>query len=153
MCSSRSKRLWQNILYNLNPKHTAKSSKMITPQRWGMPLVCFQCADTLLVCSETCQRHVPTLWWNSGIFMFALSDNLIFEDWFFRRRRAVFVLLSMPPTSQEGGVRGVVWLIQAPAWNQTCHSANDRCEALASPKGCFLCFCFCAPSIYPLNWI
>ncbi|MDY4613959.1 MAG: hypothetical protein SO575_09800, partial [Sodaliphilus sp.] len=28
---------------------------------------------------------------------------------------------------------------------------NDRCEALASPKGCFLCFCFSPPSIYPLN--
>ena len=51
----------------------------------------------------------------------------------------------------EGGVGDVVWLIQAPAWNQTCHSTNDRCEALASLKGCFLCFCFCAPSIYPLN--
>ena len=23
-----------------------------------------------------------------------------------------------------------------------CHSTNDRCEALASPKGCFLCFLF-----------
>ena len=22
------------------------------------------------------------------------------------------------------------------------HSTNDRCEALASLKGCFLCFCF-----------
>ena len=35
----------------------------------------------------------------------------------------------------EGGVSAVVWLIQAPAWNQTCHSTNDRCEALASLKG------------------
>ena len=52
---------------------------------------------------------------------------------------------------KEVGVGDVVWLIQAPAWNQTCRSTNDRCEALASPKGCFLCFCFCAPSIYPLN--
>ncbi|MDD7229299.1 MAG: hypothetical protein PUH61_03930 [Bacteroidales bacterium] len=51
----------------------------------------------------------------------------------------------------EGGVGDVVWLIQAPALNQTCHSTNDRCEALASLKGCFLCFCFCAPSIYPLT--
>ena len=42
----------------------------------------------------------------------------------------------------EGGVRVVVWLIQASAWNQTCRSTNDRCEAQASPKGCFLCFCF-----------
>ena len=62
----------------------------------------------------------------------------------FRRRRAVFILLAMPPTSIEGGVRGVGWLIQASAWNQTCRSTNGRCEALASAKGCFLCFCFCA---------
>ena len=62
----------------------------------------------------------------------------------FRRRRAVFILLPMPPTSTEGGVRGVGWLIQASAWNQTCRSTNGRCEALASAKGCFLCFCFCA---------
>ena len=68
----------------------------------------------------------------------------------FRRRRAVFILLAMPPTSTEVGVRGVGWLIQASAWNQTCCSTNDRCEALASAKGCFLCFCFCAPCIYPL---
>ena len=51
----------------------------------------------------------------------------------------------------EGGVRVVVWLIQASALNQTYRSTNDRCEALASPKGCFLCFCFSPPSIYPLN--
>ena len=42
----------------------------------------------------------------------------------------------------EGGVGDVVWMIQASAWNQTCHSTNDRCEALASLKGCFLCFLF-----------
>ena len=33
----------------------------------------------------------------------------------FRRRRAVFILLAMPPTSQEGGVGDVVWQIQASA--------------------------------------
>ena len=42
----------------------------------------------------------------------------------------------------EGGVRGVVWLIQASASN---HNTNDRCEALASLQGCFLCFCFSSP--------
>ena len=26
-----------------------------------------------------------------------------------------------------------------------CHITNDRCEALASLKGCFLCFCFSPP--------
>ena len=40
----------------------------------------------------------------------------------FRRRRAVFILLTMPPTS--------------PA------------RSVASPKGCFLCFCFRAASIF-----
>ena len=64
----------------------------------------------------------------------------------------------------EGGVGGVVWLIQASAsnhkpkgrffwfvwfaWNQTCHSTNDKCEALASLKGCFLCFCFSPPVFF-----
>ena len=48
----------------------------------------------------------------------------------------------------EGGVRGVVWLIQASASNQTCHITNDRCEALASLKGCFLCFCFSSPVFF-----
>ena len=87
----------------------------------------------------------------------------------------------------EGGVRGVVWLIQASAsnhkpkgrffwfiyakgipkepslwfafglwfmwfaWNQTYHNTNDRCEALASLKGCFLCFCFSSPVF--IHWI
>ncbi|MCI6656672.1 MAG: hypothetical protein MSH14_03945 [Bacteroidales bacterium] len=51
----------------------------------------------------------------------------------------------------EGCVGAVVWLIQASALNQPSRCTNDRCEALASLKGCFLCFCFCAPSIYPLN--
>ena len=34
---------------------------------------------------------------------------------FFAEGERFFILLAMPPTSQEGGVRGVVWLIQAPA--------------------------------------
>ena len=33
----------------------------------------------------------------------------------FRRRRVVFILLAMPPTSEEDGVGDVVWLIQASA--------------------------------------
>ena len=45
----------------------------------------------------------------------------------------------------EGGVGDVVCLIQASAWNQTCRSTNDRCEALTSLKGCFLCVCFSPP--------
>ena len=37
------------------------------------------------------------------------------------------------------------------AWNQTCHSTNDRCEALASLKGCFFLFLFQSPSIPQFN--
>ena len=66
----------------------------------------------------------------------------------FRRRRAVFILLTMPPTSLERAAL-VLWCGWFKhAWNQTGHSTNDRCEALASPKGCFLCFCFRAASIF-----
>ena len=53
----------------------------------------------------------------------------------------------------EGGVGDVVWMIQASAWNQTCHSTNDRCEALASLKGCFFMFLFQSPSISPLSQV
>ena len=45
----------------------------------------------------------------------------------------------------ESGVGDVVWLIQATTWNQTCRSTNDRCEALASLKGCFFMFLFQSP--------
>ena len=63
----------------------------------------------------------------------------------FRRRRVVFILLAMPPTSLER-VALVMWCGWFKhAWNQTGHSTNDRCEVLASPKGCFLCFYFCPP--------
>ncbi|MDD7716489.1 MAG: hypothetical protein PUJ20_03340 [Bacteroidales bacterium] len=48
----------------------------------------------------------------------------------------------------EGGVRGVVWLIQAPALNQTCHSTNGRCEALESAKGCFFMFFVSVPPVF-----
>ena len=66
----------------------------------------------------------------------------------FRRRRAVFILLTMPPTSLER-VALVMWCGWFKhAWNQAGHSTNDRCEALASLKGCFLCFCFSAASIF-----
>ncbi|MDD7749210.1 MAG: hypothetical protein PUJ41_06350 [Bacteroidales bacterium] len=47
----------------------------------------------------------------------------------------------------EGGVGDVVWLIKATALNKTCHSTKDRCEAQATLKGCFLCFCF-SPSVF-----
>ena len=48
----------------------------------------------------------------------------------------------------EDGVGDVVCLIQASAWNQTCRNTNDRCEALTSLKGCFLCFCFSPPVFF-----
>ena len=51
----------------------------------------------------------------------------------------------------EGGVGDVVWMIQASAWNQTCHSTNDRSEALASLKGCFFMFLFQPPPVF-MRW-
>ena len=85
----------------------------------------------------------------------------------FRRRRVVFILLAMPPPSLERAalVMWCGWFKPQPqtkrtvplvcglwfAWNQSCRSTNDWCEALASLKGCFLCFCFSPPSIFPLN--
>ena len=46
---------------------------------------------------------------NLGIFLFAFLDNLISEDWFFAvKRRAVFILLAMPPPSQ-GRAALVLW--------------------------------------------
>ena len=72
-----------------------------------------------------------------------------YRVWFFAEGER-FLSFCRCHRPQEVGVGDVVWLIQAPAWNQTCRSTNDRCEALASAKGCFLCFCFCAPCIYPL---
>ncbi len=38
---------------------------------------------------------------NWGIFLFALLDNLISEDWFFAEGERFFILLAMPPTSLE----------------------------------------------------
>ena len=46
-------------------------------------------------------------------------------------------------TNQRDGSFGL-WF----AWNQTCRSTNDRCEALASLKGGFLCFCFSPPVFF-----
>ena len=58
----------------------------------------------------------------------------------FRRRRAVLILLAMPPTSLGRAALGLWCGWFKRAWNQTCRSTNDRCEALASPKGCFFMF-------------
>ncbi len=43
---------------------------------------------------------------HSGLFLFAFSDNLISEDWFFAEGAATAL-------AEEGGVGDVVWLIQA----------------------------------------
>ena len=48
----------------------------------------------------------------------------------------------------EGSVGDVVWLIQAAALNQTCRSTNDRCEALASQKGCFFYVFVSVPPVF-----
>ena len=62
----------------------------------------------------------------------------------FRRRRVVFILLAMPRPRMRAAL-GVWSGWFKLAWNQPYRSTNDRCEALASPKGCFLCFYFCPP--------
>ena len=49
-------------------------------------------------------------------------------------------------TNQRDGSFGL-WFMWF-AWNQPCHSTNDKCEALASLKGCFLCFCFSPPVFF-----
>ena len=84
----------------------------------------------------------------------------------FRRRRAVLILLAMPPTSLGRAALGLWCGRFKHAWDETCRSTSDRCEALASPKGCFFYvfvsvppsiyplnrFCFCAPCIYKKSW-
>ena len=57
--------------------------------------------------------------------------------------------LYMPKAYQKNRPFGL-WFMWF-AWNQTYHNTNDRCEALASLKGCFFMFLFQFPSIYPLN--
>ena len=52
-------------------------------------------------------------------------------------------------TNQKNRPFGL-WLMWF-AWNQTCRSTNGRCEAQASLKGCFLCFLFQCPSIFPFK--
>ena len=53
---------------------------------------------------------------------------------------------------REVSRRYLVWFFAEVEWFLSfCRSTNARCEALVSLKGCFLCFCFCATSIYPLN--
>ena len=94
------------------------------------------------------QSHVPTLWCD---FYSCFRINWFLKIGFSPKARGFYPFGDATALAGEGGVRGVGWLIQASAWNQTCHSANDRCEALASPKGCFFLFLFLPPSIYPLN--
>ncbi|MCI6563893.1 MAG: hypothetical protein MSA44_10455 [Bacteroidales bacterium] len=51
----------------------------------------------------------------------------------------------------EGGVRVVVWLIQA--WIEIRHAAalTTGAKRWHRQKAVFYVFCFCATSIYPLN--
>ena len=52
---------------------------------------------------------------NSGIFIFTFSDNLISEDWFFAEGERFYPFGDATALAGEGGVGGVVWLIQASA--------------------------------------
>ena len=71
-----------------------------------------------------------------------------YRVWFFAEGERFYPFGDATALTGEGDVGAVVWLIQVSAWNQTCHSTNDRCEALASLKGCFLCFCFSPPVFF-----
>ena len=52
---------------------------------------------------------------HSGLFLFAFSDNLISEDWFFAEGERFFPFGDATALAGEGSVGDVVWLIQAPA--------------------------------------
>ena len=45
--------------------------------------------------------------------MFAFSDNLISEDWFFEKASGFYPFGDATDLAGEGGVGDVVWLIQA----------------------------------------
>ena len=72
--------------------------------------MCFQCVDTLLFAS----KHAKGMSLRYDA-IFALSDNLISEDWFFAEGERFFPFGDATALAGEGGVGDVVWLIQAPA--------------------------------------
>ena len=131
-----------------------------------MPSACWVMQRNIADCSETCQRHVPT-WWrnfalaycgrhnsshlsskrNWGLFLFALSDNLISKYWFFAvKRRAVFIL-------------GAKWIALVRGWRRDCvvggmetrfqwrktHSRTAKCEAFHVAPRLFFMFLFLIP--------
>ena len=56
--------------------------------------------------------------WNAShldLFLFAFSDNLISEDWFFEKASGFYPFGDATDLAGEGGVGDVVWLIQASA--------------------------------------
>ena len=58
--------------------------------------------------------------WNAshlGLFLFAFSDNLISEDWFFEKASGFYPFDDATALAGEGGVGDVAWLIQASASN------------------------------------
>ena len=126
--------------------------------KWTVLLECFQCVDTLLFASisrtilhgRDAILRVRDKW---------LIINMVSQLWadvqyhvptgfgFSPKASGFYPFDDATDLASEGGGGDVVWMIQATAWNQTCRSTNDWCEALASLKGCFLCFCFSTPSI------
>ena len=103
-----------------------------------------------LVCTS-----VSNNWYSIGYYNYGRTWNItsLLGFGFSPKARGFYPFGDATALAGEGGVGDVVWLIQASAWNQTCHSTNDRCEALASQKAVFFMFLFQSLSIFPLNRI
>ena len=74
-----------------------------------MPLACFDANRKLSTHHPTCRRHVSTLWrYRFGKFDGLFTKKIFYHQGFFAvKRRAVFILLAMPPTSLERATLGL----------------------------------------------
>ena len=114
-------------------------------------LACFECADTVRL-HRNMPRHVPTLWCAYWCFFILSNANLDFRSFVFRRRRAVFILLAMPPPSLERAALGW-WCGWFKPLLKIRHAAalTTGAKHWHRQKAVFYIFCFSPPSIYPLN--
>ena len=88
-----------------------------------------------------------------------LIFNIILQLWagllglVFRRRRVVFILLTMPPTSLERATLGL-WCDWFKPLLEIRHAAalTTGAKHRHRQKAVFLCFCF-SPQDFPLRWL
>ena len=80
----------------------------------------------------------PKRFFMVGTRYFASASNNWYSIWYYNYGRT-WSITSLP---------GLVFRRRREVF---IHSTNDRCEALASLKGCFLCFCFSSPVF--IHWI